>query len=57
MIESWAQWVRDKADTFLLLALFAFLLYRGVPEAHEAFGALLLALTGSRKPAQGPGVT
>jgi|HubBroStandDraft_2_1064218.scaffolds.fasta_scaffold193677_2 hypothetical protein len=44
------EWLRDKADTFLLLALFAFLLYRGVPEAHEAFGALLLALTGSRKP-------
>ena len=53
---TWAEWLRDKADTFVLLALFCFLLWRGSTFAREAFGALLLALTGGSRGPKNPSV-
>lgn len=48
MTETWAQWARSKVDTAILLALLVYLSHTGASEYHEAFGALLLALTGTR---------
>ena len=48
-METLGPWARSKFDTLLLLALFGYLLYRGAQESHEAFGALLLALTGGTR--------
>ena len=41
-------WARSKFDTILLALLVLYLWHAASPEAHEAFGALLLAMTGSR---------
>jgi hypothetical protein len=47
LMESLGAWARSKADTLLLLALFAYLFHGGAHDmAQAAFGALLLALTG-----------
>lgn len=54
MNNAWAQFVRGKFDTILLLCVFGYLLYRADPSQHEVLGALLLALTGSSRSQPSP---